>query len=356
MKVLHAYCLNYNIGDYALGIGVKNLLRENFDIDLIGDTNIQGREFNEYYINEVVNKRYDLLVIGGGGIIHGAHWPNGWFWLINQDLIKQIKIPFIVYGVGYNYWVEEGGIPERGIKHLEETKKYATSFTVRNDGSAKRILNQTGIDASVVPDPGFHIDLNTEYENFEKDNKYVIIQLANDKPESRFGSLEKRMLFIKRMRAVTNELAQKYKVIFAPHVFDDVEISKQIANGIENTEVLNFGDYAFEHSDKMIGYYKYAEFVVAMRGHGQIIPIGFNVPVIALENHPKHRGLMEEFNLLDYNVRVDNDDFQNELLEKISLLEEKRNILIEKFVGINKELISQSNSKMQEIKKKIFKM
>src|SRR5690606_24216224 len=128
MKVLHSYCLNYNIGDYALGIGVKNLLREYLDISMIGNTNLQGQKFDEYYIKEVVNKRYDLLVIGGGGIIHGAHWPNGWFWLINKELIQEIKIPFIVYGVGYNYWEEEGGIPQRGIDHLKETIKYASYF------------------------------------------------------------------------------------------------------------------------------------------------------------------------------------------------------------------------------------
>ena len=69
MKILHSYCLNYNLGDYFLGIGLKNLLRKYLDISFIGNTNIQGREFNSYYIKEVVNKRYDLLVIGGGGII-----------------------------------------------------------------------------------------------------------------------------------------------------------------------------------------------------------------------------------------------------------------------------------------------
>ena len=46
MRVLHSYCLNYNIGDYALGIGVKNVLRRFLDVDLIGNTNLQGRVFD----------------------------------------------------------------------------------------------------------------------------------------------------------------------------------------------------------------------------------------------------------------------------------------------------------------------
>lgn len=61
MRVLHAYRLNYNLDDYALGIGMKNLLRYNFDIDYIGETNLQGREFNEYYINEVVVKFHHVV-------------------------------------------------------------------------------------------------------------------------------------------------------------------------------------------------------------------------------------------------------------------------------------------------------
>lgn len=352
MRVLHTYCLNYNIGDYALGIGVKNLLRKYLDIDLIGNTNLQGRQFDEYYINEVVNKSYDLLVIGGGGIIHGAHWPNGWFWLIDKDLIKTIKIPFIVYGVGYNYWKEEGGIPERGIEHLKETVKYAKYFSVRNDGSAKRLLEQTGIDAPVIPDPGFHVDVDTEYKRFEE-KPYVLIQLANDKPERRFGSQENVQKFVKEMREVTSDLAKKYKVIFAPHVLDDVSISKEIAAGIDNAEVWDFGRFAFDHSDEAVGYYKYAEFVIAMRGHGQIVPICFNTPVIALENHPKHRGLMEEFGLLEYNVALADNNFKENLSNTISKLEQQKAILIADYHRINETLKSNSKDAFDEIKRNI---
>src|SRR5690606_6762282 len=123
-----------------------------------------------------------------------------------------------------------------------------------------RIFKQTGIQADVIPDPGFHIDLNTEYENFVKE-PYVLVQIANDKPLSRFGSMEKQQKFISEMREVTAGLAKDYKVIYAPHVIDDVQISKDIVDGIDNAEVWDFGYFAFDHSDKAVGYYKYAEFV-----------------------------------------------------------------------------------------------
>lgn len=352
MRILHSYCLNFNIGDYALGIGVKNLLREYLNVDLIGNTNLQGREFNEYYIQEVVNKRYDLLVIGGGGVIHGAHWPNGWFWLVDKELIEKIKIPFIVYGVGYNYWEEEGGIPERGKVHLEETIKHAAYFSVRNDGSAKRLFDQTGIRTDVIPDPGFHIDLNTHYYNYVNE-PYVLVQIANDKPINRFGSIEKQQKFIHEMREMTQELSQNYKVIYAPHVIDDIQISKEIINGIDNTEVWDFGYFAFDHSDKAVGYYKHAEFVIAMRGHGQILPIGFNTPVIALENHPKHRGLMEQLNLLDYNVKIDDVNFLSNLKNKVNLLKKNKVNLVKNYKDINKMLDKTSKEAFEKIIKSI---
>lgn len=349
MRILHTYCLNYNIGDYALGIGVKNLLRRHLDVSFIGNTNLQGREFTAYYIREVVNKRYDLLVIGGGGIIHGAHWPNGWFWLIDQDLIKEIKIPFIVYGVGYNYWKEEGGIPQNGISHLKETMSRAAYFSVRNDGSQTRLESQFGKKLPAIPDPGFHINLDTEYER-KVDVPYVLIQLANDKPENRFGSLEKRNHFVEDMKRVTLFLTNKYKVIFAPHVPDDVSISKEISKDIPNSEVWDFGYFAFDHSDEAVGYYKYAEFVLAMRGHGQIVPIAFETPVIALENHPKHRGLMEALNLLNYNVTIKDENLDQKLISKIELIENNYDQIVMQYRQINKGLLQDTENAWVDIK------
>lgn len=355
MKILHAYCLNTNIGDYYLGIGVKNLLRHYLDIELIAETNLQGTVFNDYYIENVINKRYDLLVIGGGGIIHGAHWPNGWFWLIKEELIRKIKIPFIVYAAGYNYFKNEGGIPVIGRSHLRETLKRATYFSVRNDGSFGRFAEEMNVEVPEIPDPGFHIGLNRSY-GCNETQPFVVIQLANDKPEHRFegsGGLEK---FVVEMRKVVHMLANNYRVILTPHVYEDLPLSHQIVNGIPNACVWEFSRYAFDRASESVGYYKNAEFVLAMRGHGQIVPIAFNTPVISMDNHPKHLGLMKKLGINEYNVSVSSDELSGEILEKISHLEANIDSYRKELSITNKRLSIETSKAFKEISMNLKKV
>lgn len=348
MKILHSYCLNFNLGDYYLGIGVKNILRRYLPVELIAETNLQGTVFNEYFIDNVLNKKYDLLVIGGGGIIHGAHWPNGWFWLIQEELIKRIKIPFIVYGAGYNYFADEGGIPPVGKSHLAETFRRATYFSVRNDGSHARFLDQTGIDASVVPDPGFHINMDRLYQPPET-KPFVVMQLANDKPEHRFRGVDGKDSFVAALRQTAMGLSRKYKVILAPHVYDDVEISCKVADGIENTSVWDFPNFAFDRAGETVGYYQNAEFVIAMRGHGQIVPFAFGTPVISLGNHPKHVGMMENLGVAEFNIPVSAPDLSSALEAKIAMIEAQLPAYREKLRLQNERLNLQTSKAFQDI-------
>ena len=301
MRILHSYCLNYNIGDYALGMGVKSLFREHFPVDFFGETNLQGRVFNEYYIDEVVNKRYDLLVIGGGGIIHGAHWPNGWFWLIDIDLIRRIKIPFIIFAAGNNYFKSEGDIPAKAITHLRETARCAKFFSVRNDGSYERISEYVDFDPIEQPDPGFHIPKSqTPFVPCRED--YVIVQLAADKIEHRFGSMDNVRLFKNDLVKTLKLISKDFRIVLVPHVFDDFLFSREIASELPHSICLDFGKYAFDHAPKVVEMYQSAKLVLAMRGHAQIIPIGFEVPVFSLYNHDKHLGLLKKLGLENYGI------------------------------------------------------
>lgn len=306
MKILHAYCLNYNLGDHALGFGLKHVLREMFPVDLIAEINLQGQKFDREFI-EIINAKYDLLVIGGGGIIHGSHWPNGWFWLIEEHLIKEIKIPFIIASAGYNYFKDELGIPHHGQSHLRETDKHARLFSVRNDGSHSRLLQDTGIDSKIIADPGFWVAKARPY-NYRRPTvptqPYVMLQVANDKLGHRLGNHMGYSTLVNELRDLTKMTAQNTHVVVCPHVWEDMELSRDIVEGIENASIWPFSQFAFDHVEDIFGYYQYAEAVLAMRGHGQILSMAFGVPTISLENHFKHRGLMEDMGLGEFNIDV----------------------------------------------------
>ncbi|MBR5167229.1 MAG: polysaccharide pyruvyl transferase family protein [Salinivirgaceae bacterium] len=342
--------MNYNIGDYFLAIGVKNLLRKYFPVDYIADTNLQGQYFNEYYINEVINKKYDLLVIGGGGIIHGYHWPNGWFWLCEKELIKTIQIPFIVYGIGDNYWENEALLPKT-VSHLQETIKYATSFSVRNDGSKERLEPQLGMDICEVPDPGFFVWQNYQscYEYRDYSSK-VIVQLANDKAFVRFGDAESNL--VDSIADVVNNLPEE--VIFLPHVYDDISLYSKIVKKLNRkVEIFNFGGNAFDNIRAFLCQYAQAKYVISMRGHSQIIPFAHNIPVICLSNHPKHSGLMNKMEMSDFVVDVNNELSSKLILDKIRYTVNNYDTIISRLKQQNRNFENYMDVFFEELKNKL---
>jgi len=230
---------------------------------------------------------------------------------------------------------------------LRETARLALLFSVRNDGSYERLKNQTQIDAKVIADPGFWVGRK---ENFFRPSgiseDYIIIQLANDKPLYRFGSKENYQLFLERMRSFVKDMSFKYHIVLAPHVFDDIALSLDVMQGIDNISVWPFSEFAFDKVEKIFGYYQHAKCVLAMRGHGQILPLSFGVPTIALENHHKHRELMELIGLGRFNI-----DARDPLLKEkaINLI----NSAISERLTIESHLKNQLEKLWEETKKTI---
>ena len=200
----------------------------------------------------------------------------------------------------------------------------------------------------MIADPGFWLPLGRNFKLFIKE-KYVVVQLANDKPLHRFVSIENRDAFIKNMIVVLNELADKYKIVFAPHVYEDIEISENIAKEVKNSIVMDFSKFAFDRAIEFMGIYQNASFVLGMRGHGQIIPLGFGSPVISLENHDKHCGLMLEYGLGEYNINILDKEFvkktRNLVHSLIDNSDEIKNFIKQK----NSSLLIDTKSKLEKI-------
>ena len=248
--------------------------------------------------------------------IHIRHWPNGWFWLIDENLIGKINIPIVVFSIGNNYWLEEQ-IPQRGVSHLNKTKMAAAHFSLRDDGSLLRSAFLGSVD--VVPDAGFFLPWRFKDSDRPIASDYVMLQLAGDKQEMRFGGNQGRAQCLDAIATWCKSMSSEgYVVVAAPHVFDDIELYELLEEcyGIELVW-WPFKSCSFMHTESLHCWYEHCSLSVAMRGHGQIIPLAFGNPVIALVNHPKHSGLLERYSLSDYAVSL--DSMTSADLEKLSL-------------------------------------
>ena len=85
----------------------------------------------------------------------------------------------------------------------------------------------------------------------------------------------------------------------------------------------------FQNTLKLIALYKEYDYSVALRGHGQLIPIGINLPSLYLSTQPKIIQFALKNGFEDYTVDIREKDWFETLNEKIRLLKDDKNFLNE---------------------------
>ena len=86
-----------------------------------------------------------------------------------------------------------------------------------------------------------------------------------------------------------------------------------------------------ENTWEGLAYYKYAEFVIGMRGHAQICPIGLGVPIISLISHAKHTGLLDRLGLPPYMAKVSEPGFGGQLIEFSQIVEAEHESIVRQY-------------------------
>jgi len=312
MNVWHVYARYYNFGDYALGVGVRNLFLKYFNSEMLFKLkDVHSLVFDENTI-EQLNSTSDMVLVGGGGLIHGFAGDK-WMLKIPDKLIPRIKTPIIVYGVGYNQFRGEGDIHPRIVNNIKRLKEYSLSFSVRNDGSRDEML-KFGVDLPEVPDPGFFVD--DDYARPPIEGDYVAIQLANDMKHVR--GFDDASLLAHLAEICRFFLGKGYKIVLCPHVRTDDNLGRQLITNMGNPDGLiswNWFDLIRDECTlKGLSYYKYAKMVIGMRGHAQICPAGMLTPVITLGNHRKHFDLIRKQHLPEYYVEVSDPHLSDKVI------------------------------------------
>ena len=312
---------NKNIGDNAAIYNIRdwferesNLSLEWYNIDMNDFYSRNNSiEYSKKFFSNI-HQAYDAIFIGGGGLIEGHNYnkrETGWKLPFTEEILSLINIPIFCIGLGVNYFRGCAKLTDTGKRNLNLLIDKSAAFSVRNDGS-QQILKSYGIDVNEIPDPGliFSPDL---FKNRRKVNQGFfqparnssqLINKHRDLDSSNLNFLEK--------------LCEEYSLGSLPHTPKDFSFFKQVPLLIEPNampKLLKNTGYV----DSLSAYYVY-DFSVAMRGHGQLIACGVNLPGIYLSTQDKVFGFAVKNGYLNYTVDTSNKNWKSELKSKLNLL------------------------------------
>jgi len=257
---------------------------------------------------ELINQR-DYMVIGGGGLLLPDSNPNaisGWQWAISEELLGQIEVPLIVYGIGYNFFI--GQNPETlFIRSLKKIIEKASFFSLRNSGSIRAVSELAGDD--LVSKIRYQPCPTTIIRNVEKSappkqkTKNVGVNIAYDRYHLRYGADIYEIL--DQVAIALKQISSKgYAIYNICHLENDQKFELTLdAHGVTYKSI----NLQYSLPKQTYETYCNMELVMGTRGHAQMIPFGLNTKIISLGSHNKLKWFLEDINSLDWFINLKDD-------------------------------------------------
>ena len=320
-KFAHIGSYNRNLGDNIALLNVRNEFNKyvnNIELISLDINDIFWAQNNnpQFTINFINKHNLDGLVIGGGGLIeykgyqhHHTHYKLPF----NKEILTSLNCPTFFVGIGINYFREKEGFSPKATQSFKETIEYSSCFSLRNDGSINKLkeLKLYTDKVKEIPDPGLIIDdlqevFYTKHENY--------IQPAFNNPSKNIN--------IKRYKSKDNILklvnfANNNKLISLPHTPKDFNYFKSFA--FEQKLAKKY--LKFENTKSTcLEFYPKMKSIIALRGHGQLISIGYNIPGIYLSTQDKVRDFSLLNGFIDYNIDINENNWYKKLNEKFNMI------------------------------------
>lgn len=332
MKILQIGAYNRNIGDSIALYNIrKSLLPFCSNIEWLEHPiqNFWGKNNDpSYTIKTINNYNADLVIVGGGGLIEYFGYSNkktGYKLPFNKEILQKINSPVIFYGVGVNEFRGNKEYSEKASNAIQEIIDHSAGFSVRNDGSIEKLVNtvKVSIDkVKVVPDPGL---LFLEYLDIPKKSllsNMVIQPSFNSNPTINKNRFNNKLGIFKKMFSNYNYL---------PHV--DKDFKKVGKDSLVPSK--NWADIVKSSAlPKFLEYYRNIDGIVAMRGHGQLISIGANIPGIYFSTQDKLSDFSKLNGFGNYNVDINDSNWEGKVISKINNLKENKNGFLDEWYQI----------------------
>lgn len=313
-KIVHASAFSYgNAGDTLLPIVLRDLIEKKTCV----------KKWYSLHVHRIVNggilrllNSKDALIIGGGGLFLKDTNPNelsGWQWSCSIENLRKIKIPIIMFAVGYNRFRGQDEFEPIFIKHLNEFVSKASFVGIRNTGSIEKLkgyLYADELKEKLVYQPCMTTLISKIYPEFcEYDNKedYIAINCAFDREHLRIKSDET----LRSIAYVVSKLSKKTKIRYFSHMKSDLKILPYF-----DELKVQYKLVEFKHPQQIILEYSKPRLVIGMRGHAQMIPFGCKTPILSIVSHDKMQWFLNDICNPTWGVDVNESEFELVLFDK----------------------------------------
>ena len=371
-RIWHIGAWNRNIGDWTAGYNLHRMLENHAsERDLAVSfylVDSQRGVFHDALI-EQINDECDLMLLGAGGMIFNRpqdESASGWAFNISVEKLKEIKVPMVVYGIGYNkFYFDTNEWPEYMGNHLRTLQNKAKIFSTRDEGSRQMLHKAFGLNLNkteIIPDPGMrHFDRHIEIPGLKKDCSIIGLNWAGDRPDERFTKPweKNRKYFLDTLREVLIKVVKEEnaQVLYIPHLEDvDVSIFEELKIGFPKGSIISLydqlphlyppaGEIMYHNVPFMTNVYRQVDLVLGMRGHSCIFPFGAGTKFIPIGSHNKVIYFADDVGIPNYAIRmidqkIENFDFMYDQISRC--LHDKKydkmlpNLIKEQFDKLNK--------------------
>jgi len=329
-----------NVGDVAIVRAVKKMLTDNLDLEI---------EFDDYpmeilqKLNAINLERLNscnVVIIGGGGIYYKEFLPY------DNENIKKIKSPLVIFGVGYIREIGSEGMDEEERRGLYELNTKAALSSVR-DGRTKELLVESGVDAEkieVVGDPAIFLpEIATDRINFDMGRIKVGMNL-NYAGWIGFGKYEE--MIVNSYNQVGRYFQDNFgaQIFYMKHHPGESDIVDRLE--MEDLKVIDLAaeeqKYAYGRLDLALG----------MKLHSAVLAFGAETPFLNLGYDVRNKSFGDFIGFPELVIGA-NELEEGMLVSKMLEVFDKREFYQKKFVARKKDILKTQIEFIKKIEKLI---
>lgn len=253
--------------------------------------NLYKTFYTTYKSNKKYVSQFDLLIIGGGGILMDFYRREAHLYSTYALMAKHAKVPYIVYGCG------AGPLDTiTGRLMIRLMCRHAYNISVR-DPESKQLLHRIGVrkDIEVIGDPAFTL-YNPKPSHSERPQEVAVscvpMYNANYWP---YGDVDKYERYVNGMAQNLDHLIEQENVnitFFATKYPQDVYVTKDIQKKMRNKNRTRVIDENLKPL-KLVELISKYDAVIGTRLHSLIVATCSETPIIAISYHPKVTNFMK---------------------------------------------------------------